>query len=163
MALLAWATGCGHGGPPPVAERPPAAGRVVPDELRSPDTRSPLVPGGGLWRCATPGRVELQISASGEATLSIAGRLLASVAPSRELVNRACERSEPRRLPALGTPRVVKGGGSIRCRAPAAVLVQFRDGDLLVRAAAGGRFLLGAAVSREHLDVAAYLAPGCAA
>jgi hypothetical protein len=58
---------------------------------------------------------------------------------------------------------VVVGAGALRCRAPRFVYVDFARGDLTVRAAPGGRFLLGAAVSDVHLDVAGYRGTGCAA
>jgi hypothetical protein len=160
LVLLAVATGCGESRAP-APERPAAAGRVAGGELRSPDTRSPFVPGGGLWRCDTGGRVEVAVSADGQATLGIGDRLLASVSPGRELVNRACDRSGSRALPPIRSPRVALGAGSTGCDAPPRVLVQFRAGDLIVRAAPRGRFLLGAAVSREHPGVARYAAPGC--
>ena len=159
--VLAGLAGCG-GSPDVPDERPAPDRRVTFSELRSPDARSPLVPAGdGAWRCPTPGRIQLSISADGEATL-IGDRPLAVVARSRTLVNRACERGPgaPRPTPA-DTRGGRIGGSTLRCDAPASVLVELRDGDLTVRAR-DLRFLARAAVGPDRLGVAGYWGAGCA-
>jgi hypothetical protein len=161
--VLAALAGCG-GSPDapderPRPDRPPTFG-----ELRSPDARSPLVSTGeGAWRCPTPGRVQLSISAEGEATL-IGDRPLAVVTRSRTLVNRECDRDSGA---AAGETRTGTLGGRIgastlRCRAPAIVLVELRGGDLSVRTAGGARFLARAAVRPDRIGVAGYWGAGCA-
>jgi hypothetical protein len=159
VAVLALA-GCG-GSPDVADERPSPERRVAVGELRSPDARSPFVTAGrGAWRCPTTGQIVLAISTEGEATLGIGEALLASVAPTRALVNRRCER-----VPAAGAraPAATRGGrlGAIvvRCRAPGAVVVDFRGGDVTVRA--GGRFLARAAVRTDRIGVAGYWGAGC--
>lgn len=161
LVLLAAAAGCGGAGPT-APERPRGAVAAAAGELRSPDARSPFVPARGVWRCETAGEVQLAIGAGGEATLSIGGRTLASVSGSRSRVNRACEPRRPRALPAIAVPPAVGGAIALSCRAPRYVLVDFARGDLTVRTAPGGRFLLGAAVSEVHLEVAGYRGAGCA-
>jgi hypothetical protein len=42
------------------------------------------------------------------------------------------------------------------------VLVDLRNGDLTVLRGGAARFLAGAAVSRDHLEVATYWSRGCA-
>ena len=159
--LLVALAGCG-GSPdrPPAPPPPPGGARIV--DLRSADARTPLlVAHGGTWRCATDGRIQLAISAEGEATLTIAGRLLASAAPTRSVVHRVCDRV---RVPVGGSStgaRVRIGGVVIRCDVPGDVLVGFRGGDLTVRAA-GGRFVAGAAIRADRVGVAGYLGDGCA-
>ncbi len=80
----------------------------------------------------------------------------------RALVNRECDRGHGGALPSIGAPRVADGPSLLRCESPPFVLVDFDDGDLTVRDAEDGRFLAGAAVSRDHLVVAAYWSAGCA-
>jgi hypothetical protein len=160
LPLLLALAGCG-GSPDRPPAPPPAGGTRIVD-LRSADARSPLVAArGGTWRCATDGRIQLAISAEGEATLTIDGRLLASVAPTRSVVHRVCDRV---RAPAGGGSdgaRVRIGGALIRCDVPGDVLVGFDAGDLTVRAP-GGRFVAAAAISADRVGVAAYLGAGCA-
>lgn len=159
-AVLAALAGCG-GSPdePPRPDRP-----VTFAELRSPDARSPLMSagGGGAWRCPTPGRVQLSISADGEATL-IGDRPLALVTRSRMLINRECERAG---RASTGTRSGTLGGrvgaSTLRCRAPALLLVHLRDGDLTVRTVGGARFLLRAAVRADQIGAAGYWGAGCA-
>ena len=139
----------------------PAAGRVVTGEVRSPDARSPFVLARGTWRCETDGHVNLQISAEGEATLGVTGRILASVANGRSVVNRACERARPARPP-IGDARSALGASLLRCAAPRHVLVDFRGGDVVVRAAPGGRFVAGAGVGAEHPEAGGFWSAACA-
>lgn len=134
-------------------------------ELRSPDARSPFVNAGeSAWRCPTSGRIVLAIGADGDATLSVGDALLASVAPTRALVNRVCDRE--RGGGGVRARSGVRGGGLgatvVRCRAPGVVLVDFRGGDVTVHAAAGGRFLAAAAVRPDRIGVAGYWGDGCA-
>jgi hypothetical protein len=164
-AVLAALVPAGCGGSPDDRDEPPRPDRPVTfAELRSPDARSPLmsVRGGGAWRCPTPGRLQLSITADGEATL-IGDRPLALVTRSRTLINRACERhgraSAGTRSGTLGG-RV--GASTLRCRAPAFVLVHLRDGDLTVRAGGDARFLVRAAVRTDQIGVAGYWGAGCA-
>jgi hypothetical protein len=167
-AVLMAVAGCG-GSPDVPDERPAPHPRGVFGELRSPDARSPdarspfMTAGAGAWRCPTAGRLELAMTADGDATLSIGGRLLAFVAPSRALVSRACERESGARARA---PAVARGGrlGAtvVRCRAPGVVVVDFRAGDVtVVRADGRGRFLARASVSPDRIGVAAYWGAGC--
>jgi hypothetical protein len=137
------------------------ATRVVTGEVRTPDARTPLVRGDGLWRCETAAQVELRVSPEGLATLSVGGRLLASVTPDRALINRRCTAASPRALPRFRAPRAVAGEILLRCSVPRLVLVDLRDGDLTVRAPGRGRFLLGAAVSEEHLEAAGHWSARC--
>ena len=161
-ALLAGLAGCGgSGGDADRTPAPPERGSWVRGEVRSPDARSPFVAARGAWRCETGGSIELRISPEGHTTLSIAGRILASVSPGRALINRACARGSARGLPAIGSPRAAAGAVALRCPAPRVVLVDLRRGDLAVRVADGGRFLAGAAVSYDHLDVGGYWTAGC--
>jgi hypothetical protein len=161
LASLAVA-GCGGS----VAERsePPAriaaAGRVVAGEVRSPDARTRLLRASGLWRCPTHGRVELRISPEGLASLSLGGGLLAQVYGNRALINRTCASQLPERLPPFRAPRGVAGESLLSCSVPRRVLVDLRHGDLTVRET-GGRFLLGAAVSPDHLVAAGYWRASC--
>jgi hypothetical protein len=161
--VLAALAGCG--GSPDVPDEPPRPDRPVTfAELRSPDARSPLISArdGGAWHCPTPGRLQLSISADGEATL-IGDRLLALVAGRRVFINRDCERD--RRAPAgtrAGTLGGRVGASTLRCRAPAVVLVELREGGLIVRAAGGARFLARAAVRPDQIGVAGYWGAGCA-
>jgi hypothetical protein len=163
LASLALA-GCGgstgqRAGTPAVTD---AAGRTVTGEVRTPDARTPLVRGSGLWRCETPGRVELRVSPDGLASLSLGGRLLASVSEGRALINRACASRRRAALPAFRAPRAITGASRLSCRVPRHVLVDLRDGDLTVREPARGGFLLGAAVSPDHLEAAGYWDTDCA-
>ena len=161
LASLAVA-GCGGS----VAERsePPAridrAQRIVTGEVRSPDARSRLLRSSGLWRCDTQGRVELRVSPDGLASLSLGGGLIAQVYGERALINRACTSLRPAELPPFRAPRGVAGESHLSCSVPRHVLVDLRDGDLTVRET-GGRFLLGAAVSPDHLVAAGYWRTGC--
>jgi hypothetical protein len=167
LVLLA---GCGGGSSdadraapepaPPAPEREERAGRFVTGEVRTPDARSALVQGHGLWACETDGRIELRVDPQGIASLFVHGRLLASVAPSRALVNRDCHPERRRRLPRFRAEHSAAGASHLRCVVPATVLVDTRDGDLVVRDR-GGRFLLGAAVSDEHLEAAGHWSAPC--
>jgi hypothetical protein len=139
-----------------------AAGKVVTGEVRTPDARTPLVRAGGLWRCETPGRVELRVSPDGLASLSLGGRLLASVSDDRALINRACTSERSAALPSFRAPRGIAGASRLSCRVPRHVLVDLRGGDLTVREPRRGGFLLGAAVSPDHLEAAGYWNGGCA-
>jgi hypothetical protein len=145
---------------PPDRDDPPR--RFVTGEVRTPDTRTPLVQGHGLWSCETTGRVELRVSADGLASLFMRGRLLASVAPSRSLVNRACFVEPGKRLPPFRAAHSIGGASHLRCEVPETVLVDMRDGDLVVREPDRARFLLGAAVSDEHLEAAGHWSADCA-
>lgn len=156
LASLAVA-GCGGS----VAERPQppaqiaAASRVVAGEVRSPDARTRLLRAWGLWRCPTHGRVELRVSPDGLASLSLGGDLLAQVYGHRALINRACASQETTELPQFRAEPGVAGESHLSCSVPRRVLVDLRHGDLTVRET-GGRFLLGAAVSPDHLVAAGY-------
>ena len=166
LSLLIGAAGCGGSGyetPQPV-ERSRAD---VAGDIRSPDASSleagvPLVSAAGRWRCATYGSIELRIGSGAEATLSSRGRPLALVSDDRALVNRECDRGHGGALPSIGAPRVAEVPSLLRCESPPFVLVGFDDGDLTVRDTEGGRFLAGAAVSYDHLVLAAYWTAGCA-
>ena len=163
VAVLALA-GCGGSRDVP-DERPSPDRRVAVGELRSPDARSPFVTaGGGAWRCPTGGQIVLAVSAEGMATLSIEGSLLASVAPSRALVNRRCERSPVARARARAPAGMLGGrlGATVvRCRAPGAVVVDFHGVDVSVRSQGGARFLARAAVRADGIGVAGYWGEGC--
>jgi hypothetical protein len=159
LPLLALA-GCGGSPDPPPAPPPAGAARI--GDLRSADARSPLLAAhGGTWRCATDGRIQLAITAEGEATLSIDRRLLASVAPTRSVVHRACDRALVAPGGGSAGARVRIGGVVIRCSVPGDVLVGFDHGDLTVRSRAG-RFVAGAAIRADRVGVAGYLGGGCA-
>jgi hypothetical protein len=166
--LLASFALAGCGGSDDRREREPApdldgaTSRVVTGEVRTPDARTPLVRGNGLWRCETAGRVELRVSRDGVASLIMRGRLLASVAPNRALINRACTPERPKTLPPFRAPRALAGESRLRCAVPPLVLVDLRDGDLTVREAGRRRFLLGAAVSEQHLEAAGHWSTSCA-
>jgi hypothetical protein len=161
VALLLALAGCGGSPDRPPPPPPPGGARIV--DLRSADARSPLlVAHGGTWRCATDGRIQLAISAEGEATLTIDGRLLASVAPTRSVVHRVCDRVYVAAGGTSAGARVRIGGVVIRCAVPGDVLVGFDHGDLTVRSPAG-RFVAGAAVRADRVGVAGYLGGGCAA
>jgi hypothetical protein len=162
-ALLVVLAGCGGSAdaPPPPPSPPPPSDRVV--DLRTADARTPLVAAGrGTWRCATDGRIEVAISAEGEASVTIDGRMLASVAPTRAAVHRICDRAAPPPARGDGGARVRVGGVLIRCDVPGDVLVGFRGGDLTVREP-GGRFVAGAAIRADRVGVAGYLGATCAA
>jgi hypothetical protein len=166
LSLLIGAAGCGGSGhkPPQPVERSTAneAGDIRTPDARSLEAGVPLVSAAGRWRCATSGTIELRIGSGAEATLSSGGRPLALVSDDRALVNRECDRGHCGAPPSIGTPRVAEGPSLLRCESPPFVLVGFDDGDLTVRDAEGGRFLAGAAVSYDHLVVAAYWTAGCA-
>jgi hypothetical protein len=160
------AGGCGGGGapdPPEPAPAPPER-RIASGELRSPDARSPFVPAGdGVWRCPTEARVQLALSLDGEVSVSTPGMVLASVAATRSLVNRACDPA-----PLVAAPRTAAsarrgrvGATLVRCDVPRVVLVDFADGDVTLRAPDGG-FLAAAAIGRSSPGVAGYWAAGCA-
>jgi hypothetical protein len=155
--------GCGGGSaePRPAPDRDENAPRFVTGEVRTPDSRSPLVQGHGLWSCETTGRIELRVSPEGVATLFMRGRLLASVAPSRSLVNRACFVEPRKRLPPFRAAHANAGESHLRCDVPGVVLVDMRDGDLTVREPDGAGFLLGAAVSEQHLETAGHWSARC--
>jgi hypothetical protein len=135
---------------------------VVTGEVRTPDARTPLVRGPGVWRCDTAGRLELRVSADGLASLSLSGRLLASVSPGRALINRACASRRPEAFPPFRPPHGRAGESRLSCAVPRRVLVDLRGGDLTVRDPGRGRFLLGAAVSADHLEAAGYWSVRCA-
>jgi hypothetical protein len=159
VVLLA---GCGGGSPDAPEEPPPHQQRLARGgDLRSADARSPLVAArGGAYHCPTEGRIVLAISADGEASLTIGGRLLASVASTRAVVNRVCDQADPTRR--RGKPAHGRLGASVvECDAPAVVAVDFRGGDLIVRAPRG-RLLAGAAVRPGQIGVAGYWGRGCA-
>jgi hypothetical protein len=162
-AVLAGLAGCG-GSPDPPDEPPRLERRAVSGGLRSPDARSPFTTAGdGVWRCPTARRIQLDISAGGEVSLSTPGMVLASVAPTRALVNRACEAGRrlagPRAASAARRGRV--GATVVRCDARRTVLVDFGDGDVTVHTT-GGRFLAAAAVRPDRIGVAGYWGVGCA-
>jgi hypothetical protein len=155
--------GCGGSGDErPAPDQRDRGSRVIEGEVRTPDARTPLVRGKGLWRCETTGVVELRVSPDGLASLFMHGRLLASVAPDRALINRACSARRARSLPPFRAPRAVAGASRLRCAVPRLVLVDLRDGDLTVREARRGTFLLGAAVSERHLEAAGHWSASCA-
>jgi hypothetical protein len=164
VALAGCAGGSGDGergerrAAPDRDERPR---RFVTREVRTPDTRTPLVQGHGLWSCETTGRVELRVSPEGLASLFMRGRLLASVAPTRSLVNRACFVEAGKRLPPFRAAHSIAGESHLRCDVPGTVLVDMRDGDLTVREPGGARFLLGAALSEQHLEAAGHWSADC--
>ena len=161
LATLVLLAGCG-GSPPAPEPAPPAPGSRVAD-LRTADARTPLVTAGaGTWRCATDGRIQLAISADGEASLTIVGRMLASVAPTRAVVHRVCERARPPAGGGSDGARVKVGAVVIRCTVPGEVLVGFQRGDLTVRAP-GGRLVAAAAVRADRVGVAGYFGTGCEA
>src|SRR5918999_2537731 len=145
----------------PAPEREERGGRFVTGEVRTPDARSPLVQGHGLWSCETTGRIELRVDREGLASLFMHGRLLASVAPSRSLVNRDCFVEPGKRLPPFRAAHSIAGESHLRCDVPGTVLVDMRDGDLTVREPGGARFLLGAAVSEQHLEAAGHWSADC--
>jgi hypothetical protein len=84
------------------------------------------------------------------------------VAPTRALINRACTPERPAKLPPFRAPRALPGESHLRCAVPRLVLVDLRDGDLTVREARRGTFLLGAAVSERHLEAAGHWSASCA-
>jgi hypothetical protein len=167
LASLLLLAGCGgssgssgqRGGTPATVDA--AAGKVITGEVRTPDARTPLVRGAGLWRCETPGRVELRVSPDGLASLSLGGRLLAQVFGDRALINRSCTSQRGAALPPFRAARGIDGESALSCRVPRRVLVDLRDGDLTVREPARGRFLLGAAVSPDHLEAGGFWSASC--
>jgi hypothetical protein len=116
--------------------------------------------GSGSWRCATRGRFQLAISQQGEVAVSIGGRLLASVSSARALVNRACDAGRAGGRSVRRGARGRLGASVVDCRAPAVVVVDFRGGDVSVRAP-DGRLLAAAAVNPERIGVAGYWGDGC--
>jgi hypothetical protein len=160
-AVLVVIAGCGGSSDGTEERRPAPDRRFVSRELRSPDARSPFVPAaGGAWLCRSGGLIQLAIGAEGEVSLSTPVMVLASVAPTRALVNRACDRAPRGAALRAGTRAGRVGAGVVRCRTPDEVLVDFDDGDVIVRAA-GGRFLAGAAVRPDRISVAGYWGAGC--
>lgn len=135
--------------------------RVVTREVRTPDARDPLVRGAGVWRCETPGRVGLRVSPEGLASLSLGGGLLAQVWGHRALINRSCTARRGAALPPFRPAHAVAGESVLSCAVPRRVLVDLRHGDLTVREPRGGRFLLGAAVSVDHLEAAGHWSTSC--
>ena len=115
----------------------------------------------GCGSCETNGRLELRVSSDGLASLSLGDGLLASVSADRALINRACTSRHPGPLPPFRAARAMTGESHVRCTVPRLVLVDLRDGDLTVREPGRGRFLLGAAVSLDHLEVAGLWSTGC--
>lgn len=159
--LLAGLAGCGGSPDAPEQRRAGPNGLGFAGDLRTADARSPLVPAGsGTWRCATRGRFQLAISAQGEVAVSIGGRLLASVSSARALVNRACDAGRAGGRVVRRGARGRLGASVVECRAPAIVVVDFRGGDVSVRAP-GGRLLAAAAVNPERVGVAGYWGGGC--
>ena len=187
VALLAWCAGCGAapdpqppardadapraagagatgtpaepGRPGTAAEAGAVAPRWIGADLRSPDTRSPLMRAEGAWRCPAGSSALLQVGRYGTAALISGGRPLAYMTGRRALIHRVCEpaASAPART---GAPPFGRSGpGLLRCRAGGALTVDFAAGDLTVRA--GRRFLAGAAVGAEHFGVARYWAAAC--
>ena len=159
--------GCGgSGGPDPEPAPGPPGERRAGVDLRSVDTRTPFVAAtGGVWRCPTEGRLALAVSEEGEASLTIDGRVLASVAPTRSVVNRVCAVTTEDGAAAAprgsgSPPHGRLGAATVRCGAPATVLVALRGGDITVRAP-GGRFLAGAAVRADRIGVASYWGARC--
>jgi hypothetical protein len=158
-ALLVALAGCGGSADPP-QERPAPERRLL-RELRSPDARSPFViADGAAWRCRTSGRLQLAVSAEGEVSVASPVMVLASVAPTRALVNRACSRAGRGARPDEASNGRV-GALIVRCRTPEIVVVDFAGGDVIVRAA-GGRYVAGASVPSDRLGVAGYWGDGCA-
>lgn len=154
---LAGCGGSGGGTPAEVA----AAGKIVTGEVRTPDARTPLVRGSGVWRCETPGRVDLRVSPEGLASLSLGGGLLAQVWGDRALINRSCTSRRGTALPSFRAAHAVGGESLLSCAVPRRVLVDLRHGDLTVREPRRGRFLVGAAVSLEHLEAAGHWSTNC--
>jgi hypothetical protein len=152
--------GCGGSGDAPPRPAGPGSGSVV--DLRSADARSPLVVAAdGVWRCPTEGRLALAVSEEGEASLTVDDFVLASVAPIRSVVNRVCDRVEGfAGRGAAAPPHGRLGAATVRCGAPATVLVGFRGGDITVRAP-DGRFVAGAAVRADRIGIAAYWGARC--
>jgi hypothetical protein len=161
VALAGCGGGSGDGDRRPTPDRDEDAPRFVTAEVRTPDARTALVQGHGLWSCETTGRIELRVGSEGVASLFMRGRLLASVAPSRSLVNRACFVERGKRLPPFRAEHASVGESHLRCAVPGVVLVDLRDGDLTVRKPGGAGFLLGAAVGEQHLEVAGHWSARC--
>jgi hypothetical protein len=149
------------------APKPPAdtilASWVVTGDVRTPDARSPLVRAEGLWRCQTDGRVELWVSAEGQATLTRPRSPLVAAFRGRTLINRDCDAQHGQRaLPPFRARTILPGNSHLNCHVPRSVLVELRDGDVIVRRTGSGDFLLGAAVTERHLEPAAAGSGACA-
>jgi hypothetical protein len=159
-AVVVALAGCGGGSDDPPEERPAPERRVLLRELRSPDARSPFVTAGdGEWRCRSGGSIQLAVSADGEVSVASPVMVLASVAPARALVNRACSQGARGRKAEAGRSGRV-GALVVRCRTPAIVVVDFAGGDVTVRAP-GGRYVAGASVRPDRIGVAGYWGRGC--
>jgi hypothetical protein len=154
--------GCGGGAPDEPRPAPPGERLGFAPDLRTADARSPFVlAGDGAWRCPTDGSLQLAISEQGEVAASIGGRTLASVSAARALINRACDRTRRRGAGASRPPSGRLGASVLRCSVPPVVVVDFADGDVTVRGAAG-RVLAAAAVRPDRVGVAAYWGADCA-
>jgi hypothetical protein len=114
---------------------------------------------GDAWRCRSGSRVQLAVSADGEVSVTTPVMVLASLAPTRALVNRACSRGAGRMRPG-GARSGRVGALVVRCRTPEIVVVDLAGGDVTVRTA-GGRYLAGAAVRPDRIGVAGYWGAGC--
>ena len=159
-AVMVALAGCGGGSDDPPEERPAPERRLL-RELRSPDARSPFVNAHAeTWRCRSGGRVQLAVSADGEVSIATPVMVLASVARTRALVNRACSPGAGGARPE-GARSGRVGALVVRCRAPEIVVVDFAGGDVTLRAPSG-RYLAGAARSPDRIGVAGYWGAGCA-
>jgi hypothetical protein len=159
-AVLVVLAGCGGGSDDPPDERPAPERRLL-RELRSPDARSPFVTAhGDAWRCRTGGRLQLAVSADGEVSVATPVMVLASVAPTRSLVNRACSRARGGGRSDDATAGRV-GAVVVRCSVPEIVVVDLAGGGVTVRAERG-RYLAGASVPADRIGVAGYWGAGCA-
>ena len=140
-------------------ERP---SRFVTGEVRTPDARTPLVQGHGLWSCETTGRVELRVE-PGRARDAVHARPAARLGGARPARSSTAPASSSagKRLPPFRAAHSIAGESHLRCDVPGTVLVDMRDGDLTVREPGRARFLLGAAVSDEHLEAAGHWSADC--
>jgi hypothetical protein len=147
---------CGGAGPPPPGPPAPVSG-----EVRTPDARTPLVRAHGVFACATAGHVELHVSREGAASVALGGGLLASVSAAGTLINRSCEPLRPGAPQPVSPASSAAGEARLVCSVPERVVVDLRAGDVVVRSARSGRFLVGAAVGPQHADVAGYWSGAC--